>query len=124
MPVAVDHVGRLAVTDHPATRGLAGRIFARRATRDDAADLVTVLGATDVGGAAGPEVELVVSSTTFGAVPPGWDAATVTYNLAAFASEYRETSDAEHASLALSQAVEANAAAEASAHRESPWRRS
>jgi hypothetical protein len=118
MPIAVDHIGRLAVTEHPATRGLAGRVFARREQQDDAADLVTVLGATDVGGAAGPEVELVVSCAAFGAVPPGWDAATVTYNLDAFASEYREVSDAERASLALSQAAEAKSAAEASAHRE------
>jgi hypothetical protein len=77
----------------------------------------------DVGNADfGPMVELVVSCANFGSVPAGWDAACTTFDTDAFASEYRELTDAERAYLAAEEAINVKAAAEARPHRESPWR--
>jgi hypothetical protein len=124
MPVRVDSDGRVTVANAPETRGLAGRVFRRRDPQADAADVVICLGAMDVGGYGSPAAELCVASATFGAVPPDWDSATVTYDLAAFAEDYTEVTDAERGILAAEQAVEAKAASERAETRESPWRRS
>lgn len=120
MPVTVDPFGVLTVTSDPATQGLAGRIFKRRTPQGDAADYVVALGVVDVGGDSGPCAELVIATTTFGAVPDGWDAATVTFDLGAFAEQYMQTNPAEVATLTLA----AKAAAKPAEKRESPWSRS
>ncbi len=125
MPVVRDDDGLVRVESSPATTGLAGRMFKRREPQadDPAGNVVTVLGAMDVGGSAGPLVELVVASATYGAVPSGWESASVTYDLSAFAEDFTEINGAERAALALEQAAEAKAATDAQEPRESPWRR-
>jgi len=124
VPIEADHLGRLTVTSHPATAGLSGRIFRRRKPQadDPAGEYVVALGATDVGGSAGPMVELVVASATWGATPSGWEAPSVTYDLDAFAQDYAEATPAERAALALEQAAEAKAVS--TGKRQSPWSRS
>lgn len=119
MPVSVDPFGVLKIEPHEATQGLSGRIFKRRAPQGDAGDWVVCLGAVDVGGYGGPCAEIVIASTDFGALPEGWDAATVSYDLGAFAEQYADTNAAERATLALA----AKAAAKPPTKRESPWRR-
>ncbi len=125
MPVVRDDDGVVRVESSPATTGLAGRMFKRREPQPDdpAGEVLTVLGAMDVGGSAGPVVELVAASATYGAIPDGWESATVTFDLSAFAESYREITGAERAALALEQLAEAKAATEAQEPRESPWRR-
>jgi hypothetical protein len=107
-----------------ATSGLAGRVFRRRTPANDPGDVVICLGAVDVGGHAGPIPEIVIASATFGAIPDGWDAATVSYGIEQFAADYTEANDSERAVLALEQAAAASEADKASAKRESPWSRS
>lgn len=123
MPVVVDERGRVVVTEHPATRGLAGRVFMRRESQGDPGDAVTVLGVTLVG-SIDPHPELVVSSTTFGAIPEGWTEASETFDFDSFAEEYREVDGAEMAVLKLDALAGAENAAKAAARRESPWSRS
>lgn len=123
MPVSVDVRGGLIVTPSPETQGLAGRTFKRREPRGDAGDVVLVVGVTDVGGSGGPLAELVVTSATFGAVPAGWDAPTITYDMEQFAENYTETNAAELAALALAAAAAGKVATKASEGKDSPWRR-
>ncbi len=124
MPVSVDLRGKLTHTPSVETTGLAGRWFVRRTKRSDPGDVVVIVGAVDVGGYGGPAAEVVVTCAEFGAVPDGWDGAVTSYDLDAFAEEYRELGDAERAALALEQAAESKAATQASAGKDSPWRRS
>ena len=123
MPV-IERNGRVTVEPHIATQGLAGRVFRRRRPAGDPGDVVIALGAVDVGGYSGPIAELVVASATFGAIPDGWDAATITYGLEAFAEDYIEADDSERALMALDAAAKAQEATKATAKRESPWSRS
>lgn len=126
MPVTTDELGRLVLTDHPATRGLAGRVFARREAKDDAADLIRVLGTTVVGSVHDQRPALVVECFEFGAVPDDWSAAIETFELDGFADEHREVNEAELAALAAESALASKQATKASesSKRISPWRRS
>lgn len=124
MPVSVDLRGGLTVTPSIETQGLAGRTFRRREPNGDAGDLVVCVGVTDVGGEAGPLAELVITSATFGAVPDGWDAPTITYDTAQFAAAYTETNAAERAAGALAAVAASKVATKASAGKVSPWSRS
>lgn len=105
-------------------------MFRRREPLGDPGDVVTLLGAIDVGSVhVGPIIEVVVTSATFGAVPTSlpWqdgDNATITCNGEAFAQLYTEMTDTERSILALEQAAEAHTAKKASTKRDSPWSRS
>lgn len=123
MPVVVDSRGCVTVEDHPATRGLAGRIFVRREPVGDPGDAVTVLGVTLVG-SIDPHPELVVASTTFAAIPEGWHSAVDSFDLDAFAELYREAAGAEIAILKVDALAASEKATKAAAKRESPWSRS
>jgi hypothetical protein len=123
MPVVVDSHRRVTVEPHEATRGLTGRIFARRDPQRDPGDTVTVLGVTLVG-SVDPRPELVVACTTFGAIPAGWDAASESFDLDSFAEQYRDITGAETAALKVDALAAAEEATEAAAERESPWSRS
>lgn len=106
--IVTDAKGRVLHEPSPATQGLAGRIFRRRSPEGDEGDRVTVHGVIDVGGDGGPCVELVIASTTFGAIPATWDGdASITYGLEEFARDYTELTGAEKATLALQAAAEA-----------------
>jgi len=124
VPVSVDLRGGLTVTPSAETQGLARRTFRRREPRGDAGDLVVCVGVTDVGGDGGPLAELVITSATFGAVPDGWDAPTITYGMEQFAAAYTETNAAERAAGALAAAAASKVATKASAGKVSPWSRS
>lgn len=126
MPVFTDERGRLVVETSPATLGLQGKLYARREPVDGCpANTVRALGAFAVGDErTGVESELVVETTTHGAIPEGdeWaGASSTTFNVVEFARLYRPLNDAEASLLALESAAESEAATKASAKRTSPW---
>jgi hypothetical protein len=108
--IDVDAKGRLTSREHPATNmdGLAGAYFKRRdPVGDDAGDIVVACGAVDVGGDAGPAVELVIQAAAggFGSVPAAdataWDGedSMTSIDMDTFAEQYRRLDDGERAVL-------------------------
>lgn len=126
MPAFADRRGRLIVEPSPATQGLHGKLYARREPVEGCpANTVRALGAFSVvDERSGVENELIVETTTFGAIPEGaeWaDASSTTFPVAEFSRLYRPLDDAETALLALESAAEYEAATKGNAKRTSPW---
>jgi hypothetical protein len=124
--IVTDERGRLVVEATSATQGLHGKLYARREPVEGCpANTVRALGAFGVGDErTGVENELVVETTTFGAIPSGdeWaGASSTTFNVGEFARLFRPLNEAEAAVLALESAAEAEAATKVSAKRASPW---
>lgn len=117
MAVKVDDRGRVTVENGPEVRGLQGRTFRRREPHGDAADVVVVGGAIDVGNAdVGPIPELCISSATFGELIDG--EAVTTIDLDVFARDYSEMDGAAIALIRAEQvaaSIEDTKSAEAAA---------
>jgi len=100
-----------------------GKFYVRREPAGgDAGDVVVLKGTIVEHPIGGGMIDLlIVSSSTFGAIPAAWEESDALFTSAEFIAEYRPQTDAERSLLALEQAADAQAAAKANEDRISPW---